>query len=62
MPEEPKVCGYVDGDPLGHDWTEATHQAPKTCKRCGETEGDVLLYEVPAGFTTDHEFGEFFKI
>ena len=28
--------------PLGHDWTEATTESPKTCERCGETEGDPL--------------------
>ena len=40
------VCGdTVISDqkpPLGHDWTEVTTEAPKTCERCGETEGDPL--------------------
>ena len=27
---------------LGHDWKEATTEAPKTCDRCGATEGDPL--------------------
>ena len=26
----------------GHDWADATCTAPKTCKRCGETEGNAL--------------------
>ena len=26
----------------GHDWIEATPDRPKTCSRCGITEGDVL--------------------
>ena len=40
------VCSdsYVDGQtpPLGHDWTDATTEAPKSCKVCGKTEGDKL--------------------
>ena len=40
------VCGetYVDNEveALGHDFTEATTEAPKTCKNCGETEGEKL--------------------
>lgn len=27
-----------------HDFTEATCTAPKTCKKCGETEGDVVHF------------------
>ena len=41
-----KTCGnsYKDNyvDAKGHDYTEATATAPKTCKICGHTEGDVL--------------------
>ena len=29
-------------DAIGHDWKEATTEAPKTCKICGETEGEKL--------------------
>lgn len=29
-------------DALGHDWKEATTESPKTCDRCGETEGEKL--------------------
>ena len=40
------VCGdsYVDGQtpPLGHDWMDATTEAPKSCKVCGKTDGDKL--------------------
>ena len=28
-------CGHT------HEWEEASCEAPKTCKSCGETEGDV---------------------
>jgi len=31
---------FTDGDPLGHDFRDATCDAPKTCKRCSITEGD----------------------
>ena len=41
-----KTCGnsYKDNyvDAKGHDYAEATATAPKTCKVCGHTEGDVL--------------------
>ena len=29
-------------DALGHNWLDATEEAPKTCDRCGETEGEKL--------------------
>ncbi len=29
-------------DSLGHNWADATCQAPKTCTRCSETEGNKL--------------------
>ena len=29
-------------DALGHDFADATTEAPKTCKTCGATEGDKL--------------------
>ena len=39
---------------MGHDWVEATCTEPKTCSRCGETEGEPLghnwieaTYETP---------------
>ena len=28
-------------EPCAHDWVDATCAAPKTCSKCGETEGDV---------------------
>ena len=31
-----------DPDPCVHEWTDATCSAPKTCSKCGETEGDAL--------------------
>ena len=34
-------------DELGHDWTEATTEVPKTCQRCGATEGEKLPEEAP---------------
>lgn len=30
---------------MNHEWTEATCTAPKTCNKCGETEGEVLSHE-----------------
>ena len=30
---------------LGHDWTDATCTAPKTCSVCGETEGEALGHD-----------------
>ena len=47
------VCGLTDtrtieGSALGHDWKAASCLEPKTCTRCGTTDGE------PAG----HSFGE----
>ena len=40
------VCGDTmiteKKNPLGHDWEDATTDAPKTCRTCGETEGEKL--------------------
>ena len=36
---------------LGHSWQEATYTAPKTCKRCGVTEGEPLELSVEIGDT-----------
>ncbi len=36
------ICNSTIGSALGHDWQEATTEAPKTCKTCGATEGDKL--------------------
>lgn len=43
-PETCAVCGLIsEGSvPLPHDWLDATYYAPKTCDRCGATEGDPL--------------------
>lgn len=38
--EEVDIC-----EEEGHDFEEATCQAPKTCKVCGETEGEPLEHE-----------------
>ena len=32
-------CGHT------HEWEEASCEAPKTCKSCGETEGTALSHE-----------------
>jgi hypothetical protein len=45
-------CGDFDtvtdvGSAYGHDWEDATTEAPKTCKRCGETEGEKLPEPTP---------------
>ena len=36
------ICGDVLAEASGHNWTEATTSAPKTCKVCGATEGEPL--------------------
>lgn len=41
------VCGKILAPqaisyPLGHSWNDATCTEPKTCSRCGVTEGDAL--------------------
>ena len=45
------ACGdsYVADEvaAFGHDWTEATTEAPKTCDNCGLTEGEKLPTEEP---------------
>ena len=50
------TCGdsYIgsETEALGHDWIDATTEAPKTCKTCGATEGDKLPEETP-GTTPD---------
>jgi hypothetical protein len=38
---------HTELDALGHDWTDATTEAPKTCKVCGETEGEKLPTDAP---------------
>ena len=37
-----KVVVSVEEKACEHDWADATCQAPKTCKLCGETEGEVI--------------------
>jgi len=38
----------------GHNWTDATYTAPKTCSECGTTEGDPLVkVEKPDGVGSD---------
>ena len=44
---ECSIDGYKESEvipALGHDWHEATYDTPKTCSRCGETEGHVKGY------------------
>lgn len=36
------VCEVTIVEKLGHDWEKATTESPKTCKTCGETEGEKL--------------------
>ena len=41
------VCGEILKsqeliEPHGHDWEEATFSHPRTCRICGETEGEAL--------------------
>ena len=53
------VCGEVlvpqeEIPTLGHDWEDATFFQPKTCRRCGETEGRGL----GSDFFVEHLFRE----
>ena len=50
-------CGTVDGEPLGHDATEANHQQPSVCTRCGITLSEVLQPEM-----AKHGFTEFLEV
>ena len=44
----------------GHVWTEATCTEPKTCSKCGETEGQPLGHDIVNGVCTRcGDFGEF---
>ena len=52
------VCGEILKsqeliEPHGHDWEEATFSHPRTCRVCGETEGEALgaglFVAVPSG-------------
>ena len=44
-------CGEVELEAYGHNWTAATCSAPKTCSRCGETEGEALAHTPGAAAT-----------
>ena len=39
------MCMLLTGCCLSHDWEEATCTAPKTCTKCGKTEGEVLAHD-----------------
>ena len=36
-------CGLTQGEATGHAWADATFDAPKTCSKCGATEGTALV-------------------
>lgn len=38
---------------LGHDWSDATCTAPKTCSRCGATEGNALGHDFAVSWSSD---------
>ena len=43
-------------DAIGHEWKDATTEVPKTCGRCGETEGDKLpTPTIPEESIDNHE-------
>ena len=50
------VCtdSYVGNEvaATGHDWKDATTEAPKTCTKCGATEGDKLTDPTPDSGST----------
>jgi hypothetical protein len=48
-------CGAEEGEPAGHDSTEANYQQPPTCRICGEVTGETLQadmekYAIPGAF------------
>lgn len=48
------VAVYFLTRPCEHDWKKATISAPKTCSKCGETEGEPLI-EIPQIKGVDEE-------
>ena len=48
------VAVYFLTRPCEHDWKKATISAPKTCGKCGETEGEPLI-EIPNVKDLDEE-------
>lgn len=38
------TCCMLTGCCMSHEWQEATCIAPKTCSKCGKTEGEVLAH------------------
>ena len=36
-------CGLTQGEATGHKWVDASFDAPKTCSKCGATEGAALV-------------------
>ena len=50
-PQICEVCKIELQPALGHDWADATCTAPKTCSRCGLTEGAALDHNYQAEVT-----------
>lgn len=42
MAKKCTLCSEISGLNLGHDWIEASYEAPLTCKRCGAVDGEKL--------------------
>ena len=47
------VCRVELQPILGHDWADATCDMPKTCTRCGLTEGSALGHRYENGYCAD---------
>ena len=45
------ICGF-SACGCSHEWQEATCTEPKTCSRCGETEGEALGHDYVDGYCT----------
>lgn len=41
-PKTCSLCGFTEGEALGHQWKAATCTEPKTCSACAKTEGEAL--------------------
>jgi hypothetical protein len=50
------VCGDVKGEALGHKYSEATCEAPATCLRCGDTDGNTLEHSWSSEYTYNESY------
>ena len=44
------LCREEAGEPLGHNWVDATCTESEMCSRCNETRGEVLGHDTRIGY------------